>query len=404
MLKIFAILMLVQICHAQTTSWKLHIIDGEGSGADGVRLADINGDSLLDVVTGWEESGVTKIYLNPGPNKVKEAWPVTAIGKTKSVEDAFFHDVDGDGNLDVITSCEGKNKVMFVHWNPGKDQLMNGKAWNQKEIPASRNLTLWMYSQAMDINGDNIPDLVAGGKSKNAQIGWFEVPKDRRNVEKYKYHKISDAGWIMSIEKIDMNKDGHTDLLISDRYGNNSGIRWLQNPGTGADVEKEWKSHTIFKFPGKEKRQYLFLTTADFDKDGQFEIIFPSKKGIHILKKEDDQKMWKEFFISTSGVKCGGPKAVAVCDIDLDNKPEIILTCEHSEKKNGVVYFKYDSNPLSENWKWYPLSGTEKGIKYDRIEMLDLDGDGDLDLMTCEENEGPKSQGLGVIWYENPAK
>ena len=28
--------------------------------------------------------------------------------------------------------------------------------------------------------------------------------------------------------------------------------------------------------------------------------------------------------------------------------------------------------------------------------------DGDLDVLTCEENFGDNSEGLGVIWYENP--
>ena len=30
--------------------------------------------------------------------------------------------------------------------------------------------------------------------------------------------------------------------------------------------------------------------------------------------------------------------------------------------------------------------------------MIDLDGDNDLDVLTCEERHN-----LGVIWYENPA-
>ena len=38
----------------------------------------------------------------------------------------------------------------------------------------------------------------------------------------------------------------------------------------------------------------------------------------------------------------------------------------------------------------------------DRIELLDLDGDGDLDVLTCEERQN--KNGLGVIWYENPAR
>ena len=38
----------------------------------------------------------------------------------------------------------------------------------------------------------------------------------------------------------------------------------------------------------------------------------------------------------------------------------------------------------------------------DRIELLDVDADGDLDVITCEENAGPNSRGLGLVWYENP--
>ena len=36
-------------------------------------------------------------------------------------------------------------------------------------------------------------------------------------------------------------------------------------------------------------------------------------------------------------------------------------------------------------------------IRLDLAELVDLDADGDLDVITCEEKEN-----LGVIWYENP--
>ena len=46
----------------------------------------------------------------------------------------------------------------------------------------------------------------------------------------------------------------------------------------------------------------------------------------------------------------------------------------------------------------HDISGAD-GIKFDRIELLDLDADGDLDVITCEERDN-----LGVIWYENPTR
>ena len=404
MYKLIFFLIFISFTQAQE-KWKLHIIDGEGSGADGIRLADINADGHQDIVTGWEESGVTKIYLNPGPTKVKERWAKSIVGKTKSVEDAFFQDLNKDGYPEVITCLEGKARAINIHWNPGSKKLLDSKAWKQETIEASKGLTLWMYAQALQIDGKNAPDLVAGSKGKGAQVAWLQMPDNSQDLNSIKVFKMADAGWIMSIEKHDMDGDGHVDILISDRKGKNSGIRWLKNPGSDGEIYKAWEDKLIFRFPNNEKRQYLFLDTADLDKDGQFEIVFPSKKGIHILKKVKSGQPWEEkAFIDTSKVNCGGPKAVAVSDINQDGKQDIILTCESSSGKNGVVIFEYNESPYSNDWKWSPLSGTEKGIKYDRIELLDLDKDGDLDLLTCEENEGPKSQGLGVIWYENPLK
>ena len=43
------------------------------------------------------------------------------------------------------------------------------------------------------------------------------------------------------------------------------------------------------------------------------------------------------------------------------------------------------------------MLGGRAATKFARAEVIDLDGDGDLDVVTCEERES-----LGVIWYENP--
>ena len=61
--------------------------------------------------------------------------------------------------------------------------------------------------------------------------------------------------------------------------------------------------------------------------------------------------------------------------------------------KSGVFYLRR----VGKKWIPHGLSGPA-GVKFDRIELRDLDGDGDLDLITCEERDN-----LGVFWYENPA-
>src|SRR5687768_7666900 len=88
-----------------STPWRRHTIDDSAKGADGVRLADANGDGLLDIATGWEEAGLLRVYLNPGVPKSGNRWPAVTVGKVKSPEDAVLVDLDGDGAVDVVSCC-----------------------------------------------------------------------------------------------------------------------------------------------------------------------------------------------------------------------------------------------------------------------------------------------------------
>jgi hypothetical protein len=40
---------------------------------------------------------------------------------------------------------------------------------------------------------------------------------------------------------------------------------------------------------------------------------------------------------------------------------------------------------------------TLAGKKFDLLQVMDVDHDGDLDVITCEERDN-----LGLFWYENP--
>jgi hypothetical protein len=96
----------------------------------------------------------------------------------------------------------------------------------------------------------------------------------------------------------------------------------------------------------------------------------------------------------------GTAKGIAVGDIDGDRQPDIVISCEGAiPPKSGVQWLSYRQSPLESHWAGHEISGSA-GIKFDRIELLDLDADGDLDILTCEERH--ENRGLGVVWYENP--
>lgn len=380
--------------------WRLHVIDDSSQGADGVKLADINGDGLMDIATGWEEGGITRVYLNPGYSKVKSYWPAVTVGNTPNVEDAVFVDLDADGATDVVTCCEGKTRTMFVHWAPKqKKALLDPDAWSQAVLPESQDRMRWMFAWPMQVDGKHGVDLIAGGKNKGSEIGWFAASADPYKLADYRWHPISPTGWIMSIWKRDMDADGDLDVVISDRYGELAGCRWLENPGPGPTQSKPWRNH--FMQHGNKDLSVLSMTMTDFDRDGlEDALVAIVEYKILFLRRLDSSGLnWETHEISADH-GTGNIRAVEVGDINRDGHTDIAYTTSNSKDLHGVLWLENGGETINDNWQPHPISGTEKGIKFDRIELLDLDGDGDLDLLTCEEREG--GPGLGVFWFENP--
>lgn len=379
--------------------WPCHVIDASSRGADGVKLADINGDGLMDIATGWEEGGVTRVYLNPGPEKSKSNWPSVTVGKTPSVEDAVFSDLDGDGAMDVVSCCEGKIRSIFVHWAPkNRDDLLSAAKWKQATLRESqKQAQKWMFAWPIQMDGRNGVDLIAGSKGKNAQIGWFKAPKNGRNPGGYTWHAMSQAGWIMSIWKQDMDGDGDIDVVVSDRRGALCGCRWLENPGIGAAQTQPWNNH----FMGARNKEVLSMALGDLDRDGlQDAVVAVKDMKILFLKRLDPTGLKWQTHVISADFNAGNTRAVRLTDVNRDKQPDLIFTTWNAQDKHGVLWLEYKQTPVEQQWVPHRISGVEKGIKYDRIEMLDLDGDDDLDLLTCEERQG--GRGIGVFWYENP--
>ncbi len=387
------------------TPWNVHVIDSGISGCDGVRLSDVDADGDLDLAVGWEEDGVTRLYLNPGPSpEVYRKWEWIECGLTPNVEDAMIMDVDGDGRPDVVSCSEGAEKRIFVHFAPRSGDYRDSARWETVAFP--RHLTgdrRWMFAIPMDVNNDGRMDIVAGGKHTDAKIAWLAAPaSDRRDLNRWRFHEMSEAGWVMSLISHDMDGDGDLDVLASDRRASGGllGVRWLENPGPGALQKAHWTS----RFVSEQGDLPDFIDLADMDGDGDIDVVSTCKEPDRVdwhERLDESGLRWKEHEIGFPE-NAGISKAVKVGDINGDGQLDLVLSCASAEApKSGMVWLEFENRPPDGNWARHEISGP-LGIKYDRIELIDLDGDGDLDALTTEENFGPESRGLGAIWYENP--
>ena len=165
---------------------------------------------------------------------------------------------------------------------------------------------------------------------------------------------------------------------------------------------RPWPNHVI----GGRQCENMFMTIADLNADGADDVLVAVKPRSLLFFRRVAEKppSWKLHPIALPA-RTGTGKGVAVGDVDRDGKADIVFSCEAAGgDKSGVVWLSRDKAAGEDSWTPHEISGPA-GIKFDRLELWDLDGDGDLDVLACEESQpvDGKRRGLGVFWYESPA-
>jgi hypothetical protein len=193
----------------------------------------------------------------------------------------------------------------------------------------------------------------------------------------------------MSLIAHDMDFDGDQDIVFSDRKGDRTGLFWLENPG---DDRSAWKTHPI----GALNHEVMFADLGDIDGDGPADLAVAVKpREVWLFFRESGER-WRQNKLTFEKAGIGTAKSVKIADINQDGQADLIVTCENADgDAEGIVWLERSPDF---RWKTRHLGGPA-GAKFDLVETLDLDDDGDLDVITCEEKDG-----LGVIWYENPTR
>lgn len=376
-------------------AWTRHTIGDSGRGADGVRLLDVDGDGREDIVTGWEESGHVCIYFAPPPDAVRQPWPHVVVGQLRAVEDAVAIR-DSQHEPAIILSChEGNEKRILVHrfaaalsGAPPVALLESGN-WRSADIASAQGMTRWMFATPIH-DASRLVGIIVGSKDPAGQVSLLAPPMDAGTasvpVERWQLTKLETAGWIMSLVPVDMDGDGDEDVAVSDRKGPRRGVYWLEQPSAaGAGGAASWRRHDI----GGADAEVMFL---DAQRDS---VITATRNGIILRFLRTGPETWQTIEIGNPfGLRNG--KAVRRFPADSAAANRLVVdfnTAVHpgDRGKPGVVLIDLpgDEPPVD-------ISGLD-GKKFDRLELRDLDGDGDLDVLTCEERDN-----LGVFWYENP--
>lgn len=365
------------------TGWRCNVIqaDSEDHGPDGINLHDWDGDGDLDLFSNAEEGKFSRLYFNPGIGKVRGCWDEFIEFRHGKCEDSGIGDLDNDGDIDYIANGG------WVFFNPGKRKVRDRTAWSKMVLfNDERRVPI-----VSDVDGDGLDDLIVGAQE------WYKQPNDgKHDSSKWLRFSVGKNRWPMNCILCDVDKDGDSDWVVPDR---GKEICWYENPG-GDRIFEPWQRKTLHRHS-----EPMFMDVADLDGDGveDFIITGGSKgekaKQLLILMRTNSRgdPQFKEITIDQpSGIF---PKGVAVFDIDNNSKTIDILV---TPKGGNIWTASCAVDPfVASNWEATPIEipGSTTRKKMDNAWVGDIDGDGDLDVATTEENGG-----WGVIWFENPLK
>lgn len=335
-----------------------------------IQAADINNDGDLDIVVAIENRAGWFENLDGQGIFGSENIIPNSTNNFNKVNSVFAVDIDNDGDIDLLTSCRDNLIRLFKNG----DGLGNFGS----QIILNYNLGEVSYVIAEDIDNDGDLDLFAGGR----KIAWFKNENgqgnfgDPRNID-------SDAYSTNAIDFTDMDGDGFKDLIYSGTFWDE--ISWRKN----LNGQGDFGSQNII-FGGFGEDGYLSFFLADVDGDGLEDLITESESENYIYlswhKKLTDGSYGERQIIEEF---IGESNTINATDLDNDGDLDILYYDRYYDK---ILWYK-NTNGLG-NFVLQQIITTD-AIETRELFTSDLDGDGDLDVLSASFDDNK------IAWYEN---
>jgi hypothetical protein len=363
-----------------------------------VTVADVNGDSRLDVVAVTEDAVVW--FANPG-------WEKHTITKGTTERDNVCiqpHDIDGDGKVDF---------ALGASWQPTNTKSGGTLQWLRRSgddidrpwqvIPIGAEPTLHRIRWG-DVTGSGKKQLIVAplqgrgtrppnwGDGQGVRVLVYSVPDDP-SKDPWPSEVAADAlHTIHNLQAIDFDGDGKDEVVVATWEGvyvldRDSGGRWTRTQiGSGNQEAKPNKGSSEVKV-GRLADGRRYVATIEPWHGFQVVVYTPPASGQGLWDRQvvDEPLQWGH--------------AVWCADLDGDGDDELVIgqrdrTTDANRELKGPGVFVYDPRPGAG-----PLAFTrhvidDGGVGCEDALAADLDGDGRPDLVAG----GRSTHNVRIYW------
>ena len=208
-------------------------------------VGDIDNDGNLEIV-GIKKNGRLLVWNTDGSQYMPSEWPRDFAG---ALSDPVLADLDLDGDLEIVFQSNNGNVYVYNH----DGTLLRGWPVDAGTPVGSSE---WAPLCVGDVDGDEIPEIIAAGGSNNAIYIWKAdgTPFDG-------WPRILPDSSYASPVIGDIDNDGKVEIVT---VYNSSCVLW-DLPGTYRKSSMEWP---VFQHDLLHDGRYCRLCKADLDNDG----------------------------------------------------------------------------------------------------------------------------------------
>lgn len=339
-----------------------------------VALADMNGDGRSDLVSAVHEGpgnyqfvGIAHQEPAPAASVGAFPWPVPIEGQYLGTDPVLLHiadlDRDGEGDYVLSSGTRPESAVRLVHNQPGPSVGFD----TQQILPVNNPDGVAIG----DLDADGWPDLVMSNFNISGQtITSRDVHVFRNNptavafADRFVRMALLEGAGTTHVRLVDIDGDGRLDIACvtdSQFYWYRQGPAWTFAMSTPQTLVVGNQVNMAF---------------GDLDHDGRLELVNAAADTVHVVRQARAAGV---FDVSTTipldPVSTAG--GLAIGDVDVDGDLDIVVADRGTHGFSLIRTFRRSSGPPTLVRESYTLL-----VPSDQIFLLDVDGDGPLEVVT----------------------
>jgi len=281
-----------------------------------IRLGDINGNGFVDIVIGYNDNLIGNLlYENDGESYTRN----TLLGGNVITNDIGLADINGDSLVDIVVVNENKNS------GRSNTLLLLNKGDGSYELQPLRSRSNLPKVVALgDLDNDGLMDFVMGAVNEGTNEIFMALDEYLMNEEggkKLTVMELPDQSYFepKAVVLEDLNGDGVLDMVIGNV--NKPNQLFLSNINASYDVKD---------LPGGSLSTNA-IAVGDLDGDGQLDIVVGNEGGenqVLALMGRDNGNYVMEILIN--GRRNKATRTIALGDLDGDTYLDIVIGYEDS--------------------------------------------------------------------------